>query len=118
MNKVYLSGLILDEPMLKTEKDGSMHLVFHLGMRHRTKSGEPRKEAYRISGWNRLAEWGSMRLERLQPVCVRGHLTQRTWTNGEQKRTETEVVAQEIILCQKRTDARTLMTEAASAEGT
>lgn len=118
MNKVYLSGLILDEPMLKTEKDGSAHLVFHLGLRHRTKSGEPRKESYRISCWNRVAEWGSTHLERLRPVCVQGHLTQRTWLNGEQKHAETEVVAQEIILSQKRTDARTLTTEAASADGT
>ena len=97
MNKVFISGKILDTPTLRVENGTAPHLVLALSVRHKTRSGEARWEAYRISAWNGVAQWGAANLTRGQTVAVHGYLTQRQISAGEASAITTEIAAEEFF---------------------
>lgn len=102
MNKVYISGKLVDEPRLRMDGD-SQHLILKLRVAHRKRTGEHRSEDYQVNAWNRIAQWGASNLERGQVVALRGYLTQNASNNHA-----TEVTAEEFFpVCTPSLEQRT-----------
>lgn len=97
MNKLYISGYIMDEPQLRQEQGDIPHLVFNLSVRHKTRGGETRKEAYRVSAWYKAAQWGADNLAKGQLVAIQGYLTQRQVVAGNITATSTEIAVDEFL---------------------
>jgi single-stranded DNA-binding protein len=97
MNKVFLTGMIANAPTLRMESGEVPHLIFSLSVRHKTRSGELRKEYYRISAWNNSARWGSEHLTRGQVISVQGYLSQRKIQQEQETLFIPEVVAEEFL---------------------
>lgn len=97
MNKLYISGCIMDEPQLRKEQGEIEHLVFNLSVRHKTRSGESRREAYRVSAWHKTARWGADNLSKGQLVAIQGYLTQRQVVAGNITATSTEIAVEEFL---------------------
>lgn len=75
MNKVYLSGVIIDDPSFVAVEGRAPHLVLGLSVTHRALAGI-KSEVYRVSAWNGSAIWGSINLKRGMPLMVQGYLSQ------------------------------------------
>ena len=97
MNKVFLTGMIANAPTLRMESGEVPHLIFSLSVRNKTRSGELRKEYYRISAWNNSARWGSEHLTRGQVISVQGYLSQRKIQQEQETLFIPEVVAEEFL---------------------
>ena len=97
MNKVFLSGRISSAVQFRAEGGEAAHLVFMLSVRHKTRAGEVRWEAYRVNAWHDVALWGAKNLARGQRIGVCGYLTQRQVNAGGISALATEVVAEEIL---------------------
>lgn len=83
MNKVFLSGVILDTPSANTHENIPKRTSFLLYVRHRTRQGLVKYEKYPIRAWNGVAEWACANLRQGQQVMVQGYLTQRYITPAE-----------------------------------
>lgn len=116
MNTVNISGMILDEPMLREEQNGALHLAFRLGVRHRTAAGEWRKEVYKVSAWHKAAQWGADNLAKGKLVYIQGYLTQHLVRNGDMSIVQVEIAADEFLPLQSGSDAKANRS-AASAQG-
>ena len=112
MNTVSISGMILDEPMLREEQNGVLHLAFRLGVRHRTAAGEWRKEAYKVSAWHKTARWGSDNLAKGRLVYIHGYLTQHLVRNGDMSIVQVEIAAEEFLPLQSGFEAKANRTPA------
>ena len=97
MNKVFISGKIAERPMLRKEAGEIPHLTLRLSVRHRAKSGELRREIYRVSAWHSAAEWGVENLSKGQVIGVQGYLTQRRVNAGNIAAVETEIAVDEFL---------------------
>lgn len=97
MNKVFISGMIIDTPIFHTEKSNVAHLVLNLAVRHKTKTGELRTEVYRVSAWNNTAKWGVKNLGKGQIVAIHGYLTQRQIKMGSVTVATTEIAVDEFL---------------------
>ena len=97
MNKVFLSGMITEKPELRMEPGEILHLVLHLSVRHKVKSGEFRTEVYRVSAWYNVAKWGAENLSKGQIVGVQGYLTQRPVRADSVTAVATEIAADEFL---------------------
>jgi len=92
MNKVFISGKITQQPVLRMEGGEIPHLMLEVSVGHKKRNGEIRSENYRVSAWNRVAEWGVANLRRGQVIAIQGYLSQ---TSGET--VVTEVTAEEFL---------------------
>jgi single-stranded DNA-binding protein len=77
MNRVFISGMITEGPVMRMERGEVPHLILAMCVRHRTQGGETRREVYRVSAWHEAAKWGVENLRKGQIVGVQGYLTQR-----------------------------------------
>lgn len=91
MNKVYISGKIVDQPFMRMEGE-NQHMILKLRVSHKKRNGERRFEDYRVNAWNRIAQWGMTNLVGGQIVAVQGYLTQNISNNHA-----TEVTAEEFL---------------------
>ena len=97
MNKVFLSGRISSAVQFRAEGGEAAHLVFMLSVRHKTRAGEVRWEAYRVNAWHDVALWGAKNLARGQKAGICGYLTQKQVSAGGFSALATEIVAEEIL---------------------
>jgi len=96
MNRLYISGRILEKPALRVLADGTPHLIFELVVRHKTKEGVTHREIYRVNAWHQAAEYGARQLRQGQHVVLRGYLTQNHVKTANVLVMSTEIVAQEF----------------------
>ena len=106
MNKVYLSGIVSDEPRQISGEGQASHTVFSLCVRHKTIGNVIKNELYRINAWNACAELSKLCLERGMKIAVEGYLTQRVFQAGGVSVVSVEVAVNEFFL-----PARPRMTE-------
>lgn len=97
MNKVFISGMIMGNPELRTEQGENAHLILNLSVRHKTRDGELRKELYRVSAWHNTAKWGAENLGKGQIVGVQGYLTQRSIHADGVTAVATEIAVDEFL---------------------
>lgn len=98
MNRVYLSGIVSDNPRQLGSEGQAPHTVFLLSVRHKTSAGVVKKELYRINAWNGNAEFSRERLAKGMKIAVEGYLTQRVFQAGGVPIVSVEVAADEIFL--------------------
>ena len=98
MNRVYLSGIVSDNPRQLGIEGQAPHTVFPLSVRHKTSAGVVKKELYRINAWNGNAEFSRERLAKGMKIAVEGYLTQRVFQAGGVPIVSVEVAADEIFL--------------------
>lgn len=101
MNKIFISGMVLDVPAMKTEQGDIPHLTLNLSVRHKVKSGEFRKEVYRVSAWYNTAKWGAEHLNKGHVIGIEGYLTQRQVSIGNITMGVPEIVVEEFLPMQR-----------------
>lgn len=98
MNRVYLSGIVSDNPRQLGGEGQALHTVFPLSVRHKTGAGVVKKEMYRINAWNANAEFCRERLAKGMKIAVEGYLTQRVFQAGGISVVSVEIAADEVFL--------------------
>lgn len=111
VNKVILIGNLTRDPETKTTQNGQMIVTFSLATNREwiTKDGQKHTstEYHDLIAWARLAELCSKYLKKGKLVYVEGYLKTRSWETEEGvKKFRTEIVVDDLIMLDKRGDAR------------
>ena len=103
-NKVILMGRLTADPELKQTQSGILVTSFSLAVDRKGKTGEDKQcDFITIVAWRQTAEFICKYFKRGQAILVCGELQTRSWTdNNGQKRTATEVVANEATFCESK----------------
>ena len=106
-NKVQLIGRLGKDAETITFEDGKVKARFPLATNEhfRNKEGEKveRTQWHDVVAWGGLAEVAGQHLRKGLEIAVEGRLTYRTYEDGEgQTRYITEVVANEMLMLEKR----------------
>ena len=108
VNKVILIGNLTRDPELRYTPQGTPVASFGVATnREWTVDGVKKEEAdfHNIVAWNKLAELCSQLLAKGTKVYVEGRLQTRDWTDSEGvKKYKTEVVIEEMIILQNRSE--------------
>lgn len=100
VNQVILIGRLGADPEVKYTPGGSMVVNFRMatGEVYKSKNGEKvaKTEWHRIVVWGKLAEICGNYLTKGSLVYITGKLQTRTWDKDGEKRSATEILAQEM----------------------
>lgn len=97
MNEVYISGFVVGNPVLKTERENVPHLLFYVDIQHKTVSGRIHHEMYTVNAWHNIALRASERLRNGQYVMLRGYLTQKPVRAGDMSYMLTELTVRDFV---------------------
>jgi single-strand DNA-binding protein len=105
-NKVFLIGNLTRDPELRYTTSGIPVASFAIAVnRFRRKGEEAEVDFINVVAWRRLAEICGEFLKKGRPVAVEGRLQIRSFTGRDgQKRTMTEVVADNMQMLGKKPD--------------
>ncbi len=99
-NKVILVGNMTADPELKQTPSGVSVCSFSIAVNRRfarSEQGQSNVDFINIVAWRQQAEFVSRYFKKGNPILVCGQLQTRNWQdNNGQKRTTTEVVADEV----------------------
>ncbi|MBR2340753.1 MAG: single-stranded DNA-binding protein [Clostridia bacterium] len=108
-NKVILMGRLTADPELKQTPSGVSVCSFSLAVNRRfgrSDQGQPSVDFINIVAWRQLADFTANYFRKGRPMLVCGQLQTRSWTdNNGQKRTTTEVVADEIEFVESKNES-------------
>ncbi|HUU36752.1 MAG TPA: single-stranded DNA-binding protein [Candidatus Desulfaltia sp.] len=111
LNKVLLIGRLGGKPELRYLPQNQRAIArFSLATNERifnpsTNESRIRTEWHRLIAWGKLAEFCEKFLTQGKQICIEGKLRTRSWQDREgNKRTTTEIEAQNIVLLGKRED--------------
>jgi len=108
VNKVILIGNLTRDPEMKQTQNGQAVVTFGIATnRDWTTSGSERKkstEFHEVVAWARLAELCHQYLRKGKLVYLEGYLKTRSWEAEGGKRFRTEIVLQDMIMLEKRSD--------------
>jgi len=107
VNKVILIGNLTRDPEMRQTSNGQMVTTFCIATNREWSTKDSNKhslaEYHDIVAWARLAEICSKYLKKGKLVYVEGYLKTRSWDTPEGvKKFRTEVVAQDMIMLEKR----------------
>ena len=107
LNKVVLGGRLTSEPELKTTPSGVSVISFTVAVNRRfSKDGETQADFIRVTAWRQTAEFVSKFFHKGSSICITGSIQTRSWTdNNGTKRYETEVVADEAIFVDSKSES-------------
>ena len=110
LNQVTLIGNLGADPEVKGGAGGTVVVKLRVATAesYKDKNGEwkERTEWHPVVGFGRGAEAAAKLLTKGARVAIEGRLTHRTYEKDGQKRYSTEVVANRIILCERKDPAR------------
>lgn len=107
VNRVFLLGVVDDEPVLKTTPTGAKvaEFVVVTDESYADKEGRTRErtERHRVVAYGKSADFVATCLRKGTRVHVDGKLQTRSWVDDRsgQKRYMTEVSAAEFVLCER-----------------
>lgn len=105
-NKVILGGRLTSDPELKTTQSGVQVTSFRLAVNRRGKDGNE-CDFFSVTAWRKTAEFITQYFRKGSSICVVGSLQNREWTgNDGNKRTVTEVQADEAMFVDSRSEAQ------------
>lgn len=113
INKVTLIGRLTRDPEKRSVPSGQQLASFSVATNHvwrdvRTKAKHDRTEFHRVIAWGKLAEIVLSYLQKASRVYVEGRLQYRDWTDAKgQKRSATDIIADEIIMLSPNSKQRT-----------
>ena len=106
LNKVMIIGNVGNDPEMRYTPSGRPLTSFSIATsRSWTTSEGERREAtewFRVVAWGNLAEICSKYLSKGSRVYVEGRLQTRSWESQGQKQYRTELVANEMVLLDRR----------------
>ena len=110
LNKVVLAGRITADVELKQTSTGISVASFSIAVNRRFQSkgadGQAQQADFiNVTAWRQTAEFISKYFHKGSPICITGSIQTRSWTdqNG-QKRYTTEVVADEAMFVESKSD--------------
>lgn len=116
LNKVMIIGNIMRDPEVRTTPNGQT--VASLGVatnrRWKDKEGQPKEqvEYHNVVAWRRLAEIVGQYLKKGSKVYIEGRLQTRSWDDQSGvKKYKTEIVAENMIMLDKKGEAGTVDNE-------
>lgn len=108
LNKVALAGRVVESPELRTTKTGLPVTQFRLAVNRRgAKDGhQPQADFITVVAWRQTAEFITRYFKKGNAICVVGSIQTRAYTDqNNQKRTATEVVADEAYFVESKAEA-------------
>lgn len=108
LNKVVLAGRVVENPDLRTTQTGLPVTQFRLAVNKRgAKDGQqPQADFITVVAWRQTAEFITKFFKKGNAICVTGSIQTRSYTDKEnQKRTATEVVADEAYFVESKAEA-------------
>ncbi len=113
-NKVMIGGRLTADPELKTTQSGVSVTSFTVAVNRRVKQGEESKaDFFNVTAWRGTAEFITRFFHKGSSILVVGSLQTRSWERDGQKRTVTEVVADEAHFVDSRAEAAGATAQAA-----
>lgn len=104
MNTITLLGRTTSQIECKQTQSGKSVVSFSLAVKR--PFTKDTTDFFTIVAWDNQAELLSKYVGKGQQICIRGHLTTRSWEdNNGNKRFATEVVAQEVSFCDAKRDS-------------
>ncbi len=107
LNKVVLAGRVVENPELRTTQTGLPVTQFRLAVNKRgAKDGQqPQADFITVVAWRQTAEFITKFFKKGNAICVTGSIQTRSYTdNNNQKRTATEVVADEAYFVESKAE--------------
>lgn len=110
INKVILIGNLTRDPEMRRTPNEQYVATFGMATNREWMTKDGRKQAssefHDIVCWGRLAEIANQYLKKGKAVYVEGYLKTRSWDDASGvKRFRTEIVAEELIMLDKRADS-------------
>ena len=103
-NKVILGGRLTADPELKTTSTGITVVTVSMAVNRRT-SKEQQTDFFRVTAWRTTAEFISKYFRKGSAICVVGTLQNNSYTDQQgQKRTFTDIVADEVMFVDSSSD--------------
>lgn len=101
MNNVVLLGRTTSAIELKQTTSGKSVVSFSLAVKR--PFAKDTTDFFTICAWDKQAEFLSKYVGKGDQICIRGHLTTRSWDdNNGGKRYATEVIATEVTFCEAK----------------
>lgn len=106
MNQVVLIGRLTKDPELRTTTSNISVCSFTVAVDRRFKSeGQPTADFINIIAWRQTAEFVSKYFRKGSKIALTGSIQTRQWEEGKgNKRYATEVVADSVEFCEKKSD--------------
>lgn len=109
LNKVMIIGRLGRDPEMRYTPSGRPVTTFSVGTKRswNTSNGERRTETewFNVVTWSNLAEICKQYLKKNRLVYIEGRLQTRHWEdNNGNRHSETEIVANEMIMLEERRD--------------
>lgn len=107
LNKVVLAGRVVESPELRTTQTGLPVTQFRLAVNKRgAKDGQqPQADFITVVAWRQTAEFITKFFKKGNAICVVGSIQTRSYTDqNNQKRTATEVVADEAYFVESKAE--------------
>lgn len=108
LNKVILAGRLTKDSELRTTPSGTPVTQFDIAVNRRgTKDGQqPQTDFITVVAWRQTAEFITRYFKKGNSICVVGSIQTRSYTDkNNQKRTATEVVADEAYFVESKAEA-------------
>ena len=105
LNKASLIGMVGKDPEVKQLEGGSVaKFSLATGETYKDRDGNKheRTEWHNITCWNKLADIAGNIVRKGSQVYVEGSIKYRTWGEGDQKKTATEIVADTVLVLGKK----------------
>lgn len=108
INKVIIIGNLTRDPVTKTTQSGQPITTFGVATNRdwvtRDSQRHSSTEFHEVVAWAKLAEIAEKYLKKGKLVYLEGYLKTRSWDSpdGQGKRYRTEIVAQDIVMLEKR----------------
>ena len=113
LNKVVLAGRITADPELKQTPSGVSVLSFSIAVNRSyvsksSEQGERQADFINVVAWRQTAEFIAKYFKKGSAICVSGSIQTRSWNdNNGNKRYATEVVADEAMFVESRSNDTT-----------
>ncbi len=111
LNKVVLAGRITADPELKQTATGVSVLSFTIAVNRsyvskNSEQGERQADFINVVAWRQTAEFISKYFRKGSAICVTGSIQTRNWQDQQgQRRYATEVIADEAMFVESRSDS-------------
>ncbi len=120
-NKVILGGRLTADPELKTTPSGIAVTSFTIAVNRRfgSKNGEePQADFINVTAWRQQAEFITRYFRKASSICIVGSIQTRSWTDPQgNKRYATDVVVDEVMFVDAKSESPAAVQQAAAAYG-
>lgn len=122
LNKVILAGRVVAEPELKQTQSGVSVVSFRIAVNRRYSSrdaqtGQTEADFFNVTAWRTTAEFVAKYFHKGSAICVVGSIQNRSYTDQQgQKRTWTDIIADEVNFVESRSTSDNSASYGAPAE--